>query len=363
MRPGNELAAAARPRRRRGRRGRGLHRRSTRPRARVPASPASTMQFHGDADRRALGGAPSRWPRSSQREHSAGAPAVTLRSVGGAGGQAAAFTYDLARSVVYTRQGNPAWAGVERDGQAGPIRSNDLFFPELRRPQQGRDPAGGRAAASAGEPHHPDEPRPDAAAPLLVPAARPKAAVVMTGDDHADGGTDGHSTASRRASPSGCSVADWECVRATSYVYPGTTIDHPGDARLSSEGFEIALHLNTGCADFTPGLDRTTGATSSPSSSCDSPGSPAADQPDALHRLERLGERGEGGAARTASASTRTTTTGLGRGSRTALESSPVRGSRSGSPTLDGSMIDVYQATTQLTDESGQRHPAFTSRP
>ena len=27
------------------------------------------------------------------------------------GGQAAAFTYDLARSVVYTRQGNPAWAG------------------------------------------------------------------------------------------------------------------------------------------------------------------------------------------------------------------------------------------------------------
>ena len=43
------------------------------------------------------------------------------------GGQAAAFTYDLARSVVYTRQGNPAWAGQERDGIA-PIRSDDLFF-------------------------------------------------------------------------------------------------------------------------------------------------------------------------------------------------------------------------------------------
>ena len=24
--------------------------------------------------------------------------------------------YDLARSVIYTRQGNPAWAGQERDG-------------------------------------------------------------------------------------------------------------------------------------------------------------------------------------------------------------------------------------------------------
>ena len=35
--------------------------------------------------------------------------------------------YDLARSVVYTRQGNPAWAGQERDGTA-PIRSDDLFF-------------------------------------------------------------------------------------------------------------------------------------------------------------------------------------------------------------------------------------------
>ena len=43
------------------------------------------------------------------------------------GGQAAAFTYDLARSVVYTRQGNPAWDGQERDGTS-PIRSDDLYF-------------------------------------------------------------------------------------------------------------------------------------------------------------------------------------------------------------------------------------------
>ena len=40
------------------------------------------------------------------------------------GGQAAAFTYDLARSVVYTRQGNPAWAGQERDGdRPDPVRT------------------------------------------------------------------------------------------------------------------------------------------------------------------------------------------------------------------------------------------------
>ena len=50
-------------------------------------------------------------------------PAVTLRGVGASGGQAAAFTYDLARSVVETRQGNPAWAGQERDATtADPLR-------------------------------------------------------------------------------------------------------------------------------------------------------------------------------------------------------------------------------------------------
>jgi DNA invertase Pin-like site-specific DNA recombinase len=53
-----------------------------------------------------------------------------VRTVGT--GQAAAFTYDLAKSVVATRQGNIAWAGLNRDEFAvGPnpdpvVRSNDL---------------------------------------------------------------------------------------------------------------------------------------------------------------------------------------------------------------------------------------------
>jgi hypothetical protein len=54
-------------------------------------------------------------------------PAVTLRSVGTNGGKAAAFAFDLAQSIVYTRQGNPAWAEQERDG-IPPIRLRDLFF-------------------------------------------------------------------------------------------------------------------------------------------------------------------------------------------------------------------------------------------
>ena len=47
-----------------------------------------------------------------------------------------------------------------------------------------------------------------------------KAAVVMTGDDHANGGTAGRFDEYMAASPPGCSVADWECIRGTSYIYP-----------------------------------------------------------------------------------------------------------------------------------------------
>ena len=87
----------------------------------------STIQFHGTADRYSLNGATSVATLYSNATTATTAPAVTLRSVGSSGGQAAAFTYDLARSVVYTRQGNPAWAGQERDGVSG-IRPNDMFY-------------------------------------------------------------------------------------------------------------------------------------------------------------------------------------------------------------------------------------------
>ena len=48
-----------------------------------------------------------------------------------------------------------------------------------------------------------------------------KAVVVMTGDDHASGGTDDRFDQYKALSPPGCSVADWECVRASSYIYSG----------------------------------------------------------------------------------------------------------------------------------------------
>ena len=85
------------------------------------------MQFHGTAGRYALAGATSVAGLYTTATANTGLPAVTLRSVGANGGQVATFAFDLARSVIATRQGNLAWAGQNRDGQT-PNRSNDLFF-------------------------------------------------------------------------------------------------------------------------------------------------------------------------------------------------------------------------------------------
>ena len=79
-----------------------------------------------------------------------------------------------------------------------------------------------------------------------------KAVVVMTGDDHGNGGTTGRFDIYVGASPPGCSVVNWECIRSTSYVYPNTPISNSQTIAYTALGFEIALHVNTNSADWTP---------------------------------------------------------------------------------------------------------------
>jgi len=212
-----------------------------------------TIQFHGSADQYSLEGATAVATLYSDATTATTSPAVTLAAVGSAGGQAAAFTYDLARSVVYTRQGNPAWAGQERDGVTG-IRSDDMFFG---------------AKAGDVQPDWVDTnkiaiPQADEQQRLLVnlitqmessklplphfwylPRGK-KAVVVMSGDDHSPDYTPG-GTASifdrfKQLSPPGCVVAEWQCVRGTSYVFPGSTLTDAQAAAFTAEGFEVALH-------------------------------------------------------------------------------------------------------------------------
>ena len=66
-----------------------------------------------------------------------------------------------------------------------------------------------------------------------------KAAVVMTGDDHANGGTAGRFDAYKAISPVGCNVANWECVRSTSYIYTDTPLT---DAQAGDEGHVAVDH-------------------------------------------------------------------------------------------------------------------------
>ena len=43
-------------------------------------------------------------------------------------------------------------------------------------------------------------------------------------------------------SPPGCVVANWECVRSTSYIYPDSTSRNAEAAAYVAEGFEVGLH-------------------------------------------------------------------------------------------------------------------------
>jgi len=212
------------------------------------------IQFHGDAFRFVADKATTLASLYSDDRTATKFPAVSSMQVGS--GNVIVFSYDLAKSIVYTRQGNPEWSGVERDGIA-PIRSDDLFYGASEK-----------------------DPKPDWVDPKLIAvpqadiqqrllanlilltnsAKKPlprfwylprglKAAIVMTGDDHGHGGTVGRFLRYQRESASGCSLENWECIRATSNIFVGS-ISSAEAADFARQGFEIDLHVYTACTDW-----------------------------------------------------------------------------------------------------------------
>lgn len=222
---------------------------------------SQTMQYHGSADRYlANGGTATVATLYSNESTATSSPAVTIRSVGSQGGQAAAFSYDLARSVVYTRQGNPAWAGQERDGSS-PIRPNDLFFgakagdvqpdyvnlDKVAIPQA--DEQQRLLANMIGDMNQDRKPLPKL---WYLPNGK-KAAVIMAGDDHGTAnGTKNTFDYLVANSPAGCIVANLECFRATSWAYTGSGLTNSEAASYQSQGFDIGSHVSTDCNDWTP---------------------------------------------------------------------------------------------------------------
>lgn len=327
---------------------------------------ADTIQFHGAADRYTLSGARSVATLYSNATTATTNPAVTLRSVGTNGGSAAAFTYDLPRSIVAARQGNQAWAGQERDGQS-PIRSDDLFF--------GGSTTDWVNLSKVAIPQADEQQR------LLTnliqvmnrekkPLPRfwyfprgLKAVIVGTGDDHGNGGTPGRFDQMLANSPAGCSVADWTCYRYSSYVYPSTPgLTSSAAVSYTNQGFEVGVHESTNCGNFSPASLASTYADDLATWRRNYSGlpTPLSNRTHCIPWSDWSSQP----------------TTELANGMRldtnyyywpgTWVQDRPGMMSGSGMPMrfadIDGSMIDVYQAVTQMTDESDQTYPLTVDR-
>jgi hypothetical protein len=319
-----------------------------------------TMQYHGAANQHLMSGASSLATLYSNATTATIYPAVTMLNVGLSGGRAVAFTFDLAKSIVYTRQGNPAWAGLKRDGQIDPIRSDDLFFPDwidfnkIAIPQADEQQRLLANIILQSNLHRKPLPR------FWYLPRDLKAAVVMTGDDHSNNGTEGRFNQYKTLGPNTAQdIADWRAIRGTSYVYPGTPIANSKCMSFESQGFEIALHPQTNCLNYTPSSLMNDFA-------------------------EQLGDFGSSYPGLSAPSTSRThclvwsdwasePKTELQNGIRLDatyyywpevwMQNRPGMFTGSGMPMrfadIDGSLIDVYQAPTQMTDETEMDYTNF----
>ena len=316
---------------------------------------SALLQYHGPADRYGLAGA------TSVAGLSSGTPAVTQRTVGG--GHAAAFTYDLSRSVVETRQGNPDWAGKERDNDAvGLVRADDMFFGNAASGLPWLDLS--RAAVPSAD----EQQR--LLANLITETSRTpiprfwylpdgyRAAVVLTGDDHGrstTGGTVQRFQENIAASAPGCSLIDWQCVRSTSYVYPEVAPSQATAQAYMAQGFEIALHLKVnGPADCSP-FTSLANLNDDYTSQLDALRAVLPSLPAATSRTHCIAWSDFDSQPRAELAHNIRLDTNYYYWPGTWVGQNPGLMTGSGFPQrfagAEGSLIDVYQATTQLNDE------------
>lgn len=221
-----------------------------------------TMQFKGVADNYTLNGATAVATFYSNASTSTSNPAVTKRAVGSNGGTAVAFAYDLAKSVTALHQGNVAWAGQDRDGSSM-VRTNDLFY-------------GARTGdvqpdwVDLNKIHIPQaDEQQRLLANLMTDVAKDrkplprfwylpgdtKAAMLLAGDDHGLGNEATERVLNNwlNESPTGCSIQDWECVRASHYVYEASALTNSRAVQYDRLKQEVADHISNSnsCNDYT----------------------------------------------------------------------------------------------------------------
>ncbi|MDL1916885.1 DUF4082 domain-containing protein, partial [Anaerolineae bacterium CFX4] len=318
-----------------------------------------TIQFHGTADRWTLNGASAlAWLYSTSAAATTN-PAVTLRSIGLNGGQAAAFTYDLAKSVVYTRQGNPALAGVNSDLPItgnGTLRPNDMFYPDwidLNKAQIPTADEQQRLLANMILSMNADK------KPLprfwYLPRGE-RVVLLMTGDDHgSSSGTSNFFNYYRNQSPLGCSVDDWECIRSTAYAYANSGLSPAEAYQAQQDGFEVSIHpFGPACTNWDPAT--ATAAVASEISAWQA--KYAMNRPPATNRNHCVTWTDFSTMAEASFANGIRLDTNYYYWPGAWLLDRPGFFNGTGLPMRfaqeNGQMIDVYQATTQLTDESQQ---------
>jgi len=331
-----------------------------------------TIQFHGTAQLSSLGSASSLARLYSSATTATAFPAVTLRSVGTNGGQVATFMFDLATSIVYTRQGNPAWATQERDGQ-GVRRSSDKFYGNAA-----GDPQPDWVDLTKVAIPQADEQQRFLANLITDMNADRKAlprfwyfphgyrsALIMTGDDHGffytGGATKQRFDQYLAASPAGCSVADWECVRGTSYIFTNSLLTDPDAAAYQAQGFEVGLHaasmVGGNCVDFT--LDSLTQLYTEQTAAFFDKFSSVQPLSTMRHHCIVWSDWASGAKVELANGIRLDTTYYFWPAEW--VRNTPGHFTGSAMPMryadLDGTLIDVYQAVTQMTDESGQQYP------
>jgi hypothetical protein len=206
---------------------------------------AETLQCPAAADRDRTDGARAAATLYSNAVTPTTYPAVTLRKVGA--GRAATFAFDLARSVVYTRQGNPAWAGQDRNGDSI-VRTSDLFFPDYLDLSKASIPQADEMQRLFGnlilsmQSRGKKSPLPR----FWYFPKMDKAVIVAAADDH--GTPDGTRSTFNKflaVSPGGCSVADWQCFRASSWLYADTPLSPALTRKFEAQGFDIGNHVTT----------------------------------------------------------------------------------------------------------------------
>ena len=263
------------------------------------------MQFHGTADRYTLSGATAVATLYSTAATATPNPAVTLRGVGverRPGGGVHLRPRALGRLHAPGQPGLGGPGARRQSRRSAPTTCSTARGRRppagLGRPEQGRDPAGRRAAAPARQPDHRDEPRPEAAAALLVPAARREGG---RRDDRRRPRQRRHRRplrpATRRSAPPAARSPTGSACAARRTSIPNTPLtDAQARGLRRPTGFEVgAARRHRLRATTRRRRSRRLHGTSWRSSQPSTRASPApSHEPHALHRLERLGHAAEG---------------------------------------------------------------------